>query len=103
MVSVVEPKSKDHAMKFFVYILRTSSNTLYIGQTDDLDKRLKQHQSKTTKSAKYLRYFDSFELVYTETYKTRSEVMKREWQIKHWSRKKKEALINDNKDSLKSL
>lgn len=80
-------------MTFTVYILRTSSNTLYIGQTNNLEKRLKEHESKTTKSAKYMKYFSSFELVYIESYSTRSEAMKREWQLKHWTKKEKEALI----------
>jgi putative endonuclease len=93
---------RTHQM-FTVYILRTSGNTLYIGQTDDLNTRLKQHHDKKSKSAKYLLYFTSFELVYTELLKTRSEAMKREWEIKHWSRKKKESLIDGNKDSLKNL
>lgn len=88
---------------YTVYILRTSSNTLYIGQTNDLDRRLKQHQGKNSKSAKYLRYFTSCELVYSESFTTRSEAMKREWQIKHWSRNKKEALIQGNMKSLKML
>ena len=84
-------------MKFFVYILRTSSNTLYIGQTNDLEKRLHQHRSKSKKSAKYIRYFVSFELVYKEEYSTRQEAMKREWQLKKWTRAKKEALISGDK------
>lgn len=78
---------------FYVYILRTSSNTLYIGQTNNLDNRLKEHRSKKTKSEKYTRYFDSFELFYTEQFATRREAMQREWQLKQWSRRKKEALI----------
>lgn len=89
--------------KFFVYILRTNKNTLYIGQTNDLDKRLKQHASHTSKSAKYVRSFDSFELVYSREYSTRSEAMKREWQLKQWTRKKKEALISGDIDLLKKL
>ncbi len=80
-------------MKYFVYILRTSSNTLYIGQTNDLEKRLKEHQSKGSKSAKYIRYFQSFELVYKETLPTRQEAMRREIQLKKWPKRKKEALI----------
>ena len=80
-------------MPYFVYILRTSSNTLYIGQTNNLEKRLKEHQNKTSKSAKYIRYFSSFELVYSEKYPTRKEAIQREWQLKNWSRAKKEALI----------
>jgi putative endonuclease len=78
---------------FYVYILRTSSNTLYIGQTNNLEKRLKEHQNKSSKSAKYIRYFSSFELVYSEKYATRKTAMRREWQLKRWSRKKKESLI----------
>lgn len=81
---------------YLVYILRTSSNTLYIGQTNNLKKRLLEHGAKSSKSAKYIRYFRSFALVYSEKYSTRQAAMKREWQLKKWSRKKKEALIKDN-------
>jgi len=90
-------------MPYVVYILRTSSNTLYIGQTNNLEKRLTEHQNKNTKSAKYIKYFGSFELVYSEEYLTRTEAMKREWQIKQWSRSKKEALIQGNTALLKKL
>jgi putative endonuclease len=80
-------------MSYFVYILRTSSNTLYIGQTNNLEKRIKEHKNKSSKSAKYIRYFKSFKLVYSEKHSTRESAMKREWQLKKWSRKKKESLI----------
>jgi len=78
---------------YTVYILRTSSNTLYIGQTNNLQKRLKEHQKKSSKSAKYIRYFKSLQLVYSEEYGTRIEAMRREYQIKQWTKAKKEALI----------
>lgn len=87
-------------MIFTVYILRTSSNTLYIGQTNNLEKRIKEHQNKSSRSAKYIRSFKSFQLVYFEKYKTRVEAMKREYQLKQWPKDKKEALINDNLDLL---
>lgn len=80
---------------FYVYILRTSSNTLYIGQTNNLEKRLIEHQSKTYKSAKYMRYFKSFELAYSEKYRSRVKAMKREYQLKKWPKDKKEALIKN--------
>jgi len=86
---------------FFVYILRTSSNTLYIGQTNNLEKRIKEHKNKSSKSAKYIRYFSSFELVYREKHPTRSEAMQREFQLKRWSRAKKEALIVGDRILLK--
>jgi len=78
---------------YFVYILRTSSNTLYIGQTNNLAKRLEEHKSKSSKSAKYIRYFSSFELVYFEKYETRKEAMQREYQLKKWPKVKKETLV----------
>jgi putative endonuclease len=83
-------------MSYFVYILRTSANTLYIGQTNNLEKRLKDHKEKNKKSAKYMRSFSSFTLVYTESYATRSEAMKREWELKQLTKTQKEALITLN-------
>jgi len=83
-------------MTFFVYILRTSSDTLYIGQTNNLEKRLKEHKTKSSKGAKYTRYFKSIELVYKEMHKTRSDAMKREAQLKRLTKTQKEALILAN-------
>ena len=83
-------------MPFYVYILRTSSNTLYIGQTNNLEKRLKEHQGKSGKSAKYVRYFDFVKLVYSESYQTRKEAMRREIQLKKWTRSEKEELIKSD-------
>lgn len=81
-------------MSYFVYILRTSSDTLYIGQTNNLKKRIKEHREKTKKSAKYMRYFKSFKLVYSEIHKSRSDALKREAQLKKLTRAKKEELVN---------
>ncbi len=81
-------------MSFFVYILRTSKNTLYTGQTNNLERRLKEHQSKTVKSAKYMKCFNDFELVYLEEWLTRSLALKREWEIKRMTKKEKEKMIS---------
>jgi len=80
-------------MNYFVYILRTSKNTLYVGQTNNLQKRIKEHKEKSRKSAKYLRMFPDFSLVYTDTFATRSEALKREAELKTWTKAKKERLI----------
>jgi len=90
-------------MPYFVYILRTSSDTLYIGQTNNLEKRIKEHQNKTSKSAKYIRYYSSFKLVYSEEYSTRRKAMQREYQLKKWPRSKKEAMIEGELKLLKRL
>lgn len=83
-------------MIYYVYILRTSSNTLYIGQTNNLKRRIEEHQSKNSKSAKYMKYFAFSKLVYSEEFKTRSEAMKREYQLKQLTKDKKEELIKNN-------
>lgn len=90
-------------MPFFVYILRTSSNTLYIGQTNNLKRRVKDHQGKRSRASKYIRYFPSFELVYSEELHTRGEAMRRELQLKKLSKSKKEALVKGDKILLKEL
>jgi len=95
--------SEVEGMKYFIYILRTSSNTLYVGQTNNLKKRLFEHQRKMSKSSKYMKYFSSFELVYSESHVSRSEAMKREWQLKKWTKAKKEALIEGNLALLEKL
>ena len=82
---------------FYVYILRTTSNTLYTGQTNNLEKRMEEHRSKTIKSSKYVRSFPSFELVYFEQFDTRSEAMKREYELKQLTKVQKETLIANSK------
>ena len=83
--------------KFTVYILRTNRDTLYIGQTQDLASRLAQHR-RHAKGAKYLAYFRSFELVYTEEFATRSAALRREAELKRLSRAEKENVIGLNHD-----
>ncbi len=90
-------------MSYFIYILRTSSNTLYIGQTNNLEKRIREHKDKNSKSAKYIKYFTSFVLVYSENYNSRTEAMKREYHLKNWTKAKKEALILGNLGLLKDF
>lgn len=82
---------------YTVYILHTSRNTLYTGQTADLAKRISQHRLKTPQSAKYMRTCTSFELVYTENFATRSEALKREAAIKKLTRPQKDHLISSKK------
>ncbi|MFH1736290.1 MAG: GIY-YIG nuclease family protein [Actinomycetota bacterium] len=86
---------------FYLYILRNKNNLLYIGQTNNLHRRLQDHRNKN--SAKYVKDYGDFDLVYKEEFSTRAESMKREKQIKGWTRAKKEALIAGNMVLLKRL
>jgi putative endonuclease len=79
-------------MDYLVYILRTSKSTLYVGQTNNLEKRLLEHKAKSSKGSKYMNAFADFKLVYTEKFMSRSEAMKREYAIKQLTKKQKEEL-----------
>jgi putative endonuclease len=65
---------------FYVYILRGSNGRYYVGQTEDLKKRLDYHNSK---SARWTARFQPWKLIYYEECSTRSEAIKRERYLKN--------------------
>lgn len=75
----------------YTYILRCADGTYYCGWTNNLDRRLKAHNEG--KGAKYTRSRRPVALVYYEAFSTKEEAMRREYEIKQLSRKKKEELI----------
>lgn len=74
-----------------VYILECRDGTLYTGITDDLQRRLKAHESG--KGAKYTRGRGPLTLRYQESCEDHSAALRREWQIKHLKRCDKIKLI----------
>lgn len=90
-------------MDFYVYILRDEFDHLYVGQSSILETREYQHTHKTAKAAKYIKDNGNFKLVYKEEYATLLEAMRREKQLKGWTKAKKEALIAGDIDLLKKL
>jgi len=78
---------------FYVYIIRTTGNTLYTGQTNNLKRRVEEHTIRGLRASKYLKSFLGCKLVYYEIYPTRSEAMSREAVLKKWTHDEKEALI----------
>ncbi len=76
---------------YFVYILRCADQSLYIGQTNNLARREKEHNSGG--GALYTARRIPVKVVYTEKFLSRRNALNREKQIKSWSRKKKENLI----------
>ncbi|MEK7633933.1 MAG: GIY-YIG nuclease family protein [Patescibacteria group bacterium] len=79
---------------YYLYILRCADNSLYCGQTKDLQRRIKEHNSDDSKS-KYTRTRRPVKLVYFEKYKTINEILKREFKIKKMTKIKKESLISN--------
>jgi putative endonuclease len=68
--------------KFFVYILQSMKDfSFYIGQTDDLDRRMSKHNEGISK---YTATKRPWRLVYFEMFKSRSEAIIREKQLKSW-------------------
>ncbi|SEC41176.1 putative endonuclease [Tenacibaculum sp. MAR_2009_124] len=82
--------------KYFIYILTNrNKTTLYIGVTNNLQRRLSEHyfdsqNSKKTFAGKY----NCFNLIYYEIFRTVKEAIMREKEIKKWNRTKKESLIS---------
>lgn len=79
---------------FYVYILRCKDNSLYTGYTVDLHRRLSQHAQGT--ASKYTRSRLPIRLVYFEKHPTKHLATKREYEIKRFSKTKKELLIQNN-------
>ncbi len=88
-------------MKGYVYILKCADGSYYTGSTNDLWKRLLEHQIGL--GANYTRKRLPVELVYYEEFDRIDEAFYREQQIKKWSRKKKEALIRRDFRALQKL
>jgi predicted GIY-YIG superfamily endonuclease len=88
-------------MSFFVYILRCADGSYYVGHTDDLETRLAAHQSGEIAGYTYSRR--PVQLVFQEEFPSREDAFLRERQLKGWSRRKKEALIRGDWDSLGRL
>lgn len=79
----------------YTYILRCKDGSLYTGWTNDLEKRVACHNAG--KGAKYTKARIPVELVYYESFQSKEEAMRREWEIKRLTRKEKLALIEENR------
>ncbi|NOX67373.1 MAG: GIY-YIG nuclease family protein [Chlorobi bacterium] len=76
---------------YFVYALYSKKyNKIYIGQTDNLRRRLYEHNNGLLST--YTKRFKPWEIIYSENFSTRSEAMKREKQLK--SQKGREFIWN---------
>ncbi|MBQ2245836.1 MAG: GIY-YIG nuclease family protein [Selenomonadales bacterium] len=85
-------------MTAYVYMLSCADGSLYTGWTNDLAKRLENHQAG--KGAKYTRGRLPVTLAYYETYETESEARKRECAIKKLTRQQKEKLIQTKSEQI---
>ena len=75
-------------------MLRCSDGSYYVGHTDDIEKRVTEHQ--TGAGCGYTATRRPVRVVFTEEFPSREEAIAAERQLKGWSRSKKEALIQRN-------
>ncbi|WP_422861785.1 GIY-YIG nuclease family protein [Flagellimonas sp. W118] len=86
----------------YVYMLRCSDHTYYTGVTSNLEKRIQEHKTGThVKSYTYSRR--PVKLVFYAEFSDIRMAIEKEKQLKKWSRAKKEALIQENYNSLPNL
>jgi len=81
-------RNKYREMKHYTYILKCADDTLYTGCTNDLERRLKQHND-SKQGARYTKIRRPVKLVHSETFNNLGDARAREAEIKRLSRKKK--------------
>ena len=87
---------------YYVYILTNKTNhVLYVGVTNDLSRRLKEH--KNAEVIGFTKRYCVDKLVYFEEYTEINEAIAREKQLKRWSRQKKNALVESENPSYNDL
>ena len=88
-------------MPFYCYIVRCCDGTLYTGWTTDPVRREKQHNSG--KAAAYTRMRRPVKMVYIEEQADMSSALKREVEIKKYTRDKKSKMVNDKAEPFLKL
>ena len=87
--------------QYYIYILTNKSNTLYIGITNDLIRRLYEHKNKLV--AGFTKKYNIDRLIYYEVFDSPEAAIQREKEIKGWIRKKKIDLIKRVNPNFKEL
>lgn len=76
---------------WYVYVLLCQDQSLYTGITNNIDKRFTEH--KNGKGGRYTRSHKPIKIIHKEKFLTKSDALKREMEIKKWSREKKLELV----------
>jgi putative endonuclease len=87
--------------RFWVYILSSRFRTLYIGVTNDLERRVAEHRARLPGT--YTARYRIDRLVYVEEYRYIRDAIRREKQIKGWRRERKVELIESRNPEWRDL
>ena len=88
-------------MGFWVYMLQCADQSYYVGHTNDLEKRIAEHQAGTMDG--YTATRRPIEVVFTQEFPSREDALAVELQIKGWSRKKQQALVRGDWSEISRL
>jgi predicted GIY-YIG superfamily endonuclease len=88
-------------MAFWVYMLRCRDGSYYTGHTDNLERRIAEHDCGTIPC--YTHDRRPLHLVFSQDFATREEALAMERRLKGWSRAKKEALVDGNWEAINRL
>jgi putative endonuclease len=94
--AAIEKSNKEMLHRYFVYITTNENKTtIYIGMTNNIQRRLSQHFFDSQNSKKsFAGKYNCFYLIYYEGFQDPISAILREKEIKKWRREKKEKLIN---------
>ncbi len=88
-------------IQYFTYIIASDTGTLYIGMTNDLQRRIQEH--KEWEIEWFSKKYNCKKLIYYETTKYVHNAIEREKELKNWNRSKKEELIKTLNPTWKDL
>jgi putative endonuclease len=77
---------------YYVYVLLCKDNSLYTGSSDNPETRFLDHLNG--KGAKYTKSHKPLKIIFTQSFPNKSLALKREWEIKSWTRSKKLRELN---------
>lgn len=89
-------------MKYYCYIISNKNRTvLYIGYTEDLEQRLKDHRNG--RGTKFTKKYNVHDLIHLEDFESKKEAKSREKQLKNWHKQWKWNLVKATNPSLRTL
>jgi len=87
--------------EFYVYIMASRNGVLYVGMTNDLEIRVKQHKAQQTPG--FTQKYNVTLLMFFETFPTALQAIEAEKKIKGWRREKKVKLIESKNPTWRDL
>jgi predicted GIY-YIG superfamily endonuclease len=88
-------------LNFYIYILKCSDGTYYTGHTDNLEKRIIEHEDNVYECYTSIRL--PVELVFVQECASRVEALEAERKIKKWGKRKKDALVTKGWEGILAL